>query len=521
MKPIFETERNFLQDALNIVIPNYCWRATNNKIYLNASDLENGIKPIIEFKAVDGNTLVLKKYDSNRIIDENFVITEVNGVSQYAPVTTWEEEYHIHKKTIIQKEKDSLREGKAFFKRYPKAEIRVGVSGGKDSELAYHFTEKLLSKVKRAHFTDFFNTSNETADTYKFVQRSGHYHNLTIHNPNIGFHKWVREVKNDFLPSHQVRSCCQMFKEDRLLENLDNNKEYIIVVGVRKHESAARSYYDYDLNQSVIDKHGAKKLNVPLNFHRLAIIVDWKDHEVWLYTMFNNLPVNRMYELGFNRVGCTVCFNQTDYIDVLVKKYYPVVWRMWEETIRRNYVTHRVSRLNWTSDEWLHRWKKGTSKEYELIRLKQTPERIEQVAKIKGISTALAAKFFNRTCSCCKKKDGKEKVLNSTEISMNLKLFGRHENISIEAELNRKFLCKSCMCKELGWTKDDYKENVSRFMDGGCDLFVNSSLELDEDSISTTPILAKPKKALNIQTNRLLFVQQTSYFTQISLPFVN
>lgn len=476
MKPIFEIERKFLENKLGVVIPKYSWRTTGNELYFNAADLENKKQPFLKFSVIDGQDLVVTYYNSESIIDENYIIDMTCGSPMITPVKTWIEEYFFHKDEIERKFKESQRQGLMFINKYPNAEIRPGVSGGKDSQLAYHILQTILKDMDREYYTDYFNTSNETADTYKFVKYHAHYHNLAIHNPDIGFHVWLRDVKNDFLPSRTVRTCCQMFKEDRLLKNLDLNKEYILVLGVRKHESSSRSYYDFDLNKSVIDNHGKDKLNVPENFRRLALIVDWKDHEVWLYTLYNNLPINKMYEYGFNRVGCTVCFNQSDYIDVLVKEYYPTLWAKWEKAIRRNYKTHRIDRLNWTEDEWLHKWKDGVSKEYHLLRLKPTPERIAQVAEIKGISTKLAEKFFKRSCSCCKTKSGKPKLLNSTEVSMNLKFFGRQESLSMEQELSRKFLCKSCMCKYMGWKKDDYKYQVERFLNDGCELFVKRTL---------------------------------------------
>lgn len=465
MKPIFEKERKFLEEHLGVVIPKYCWRTTKNEVFFSAKEAVAKEKPFLKFKIEEGNSFVLSYYDPDKIIDENHLC--VLGFK--VPVETWDDEYFFHKQSILEKEKESLLIGKAFLARYPNAEIRVGVSGGKDSQVCYH----LLEKIESNFYTDYFNTSNETADTYKFVKYPDRYKNLTIHNPKIGMHTWLKEVKNDFLPSRTVRNCCQVFKEDQLLHRLDKSKEYVLVVGVRKDESTARSYYDFDLNKSVIERFGEKKLNVPLNFHRLALIVNWTDVEIWLYILYHGLPVNRMYELGFNRVGCTMCFNQTDYIDVLVKTYYHSLWKKWEVAIRRNYHTQRIERLNWTESEWLHKWKDGVSKEYHLLRLKPTSKRIAQVAAIKGISFALAEKFFQRKCCCCKTKTGNSKLLNSTEISMNLKFFGRQESLSIDQELNRPLYCKTCMCHYMGWSKNDYKHYVDRFLNDGCELFVN------------------------------------------------
>lgn len=117
--------------------------------------------------------------------------------------------------------------------------------------------------------------------------------------------------------------------------------------------------------------------------------------------------------------------------------------------------------LKWTFEEWANgEWKSNFSKEHMIISQKSTPERVKELAELKGISEAMAIKYFNRTCPCGKK-------LNPTEIAMFFKTQGRLEN----QEDNRDILCKSCLCDKMGWTKTQYKEKRIEFQDSGCNLF--------------------------------------------------
>lgn len=68
MKPIFDTEKAFLEKYLKLKLPNNCWR-DGSKIYLNHFD----DKPIITFKVdILNDKINIKK--ENKIINKNFIL---------------------------------------------------------------------------------------------------------------------------------------------------------------------------------------------------------------------------------------------------------------------------------------------------------------------------------------------------------------------------------------------------------------------------------------------------------------
>lgn len=342
----------------------------------------------------------------------------------------------------------------------------VSISGGKDSDVMKHIVDIAFNELREEGMNvDYnliaFNTSNDTAETYKHLKQ---HHNMTKDNivsPEVGFYQWIVDKKNYFTPTRFVRNCCSTYKEGQLTKIMDKKEETLTFLGMRSPESVKRKDYDFDLNEA--QKKIGRKPNVPENWLRFLPIVKWTDAEVWLYILNRKMKYNDMYNKGFNRVGCLVCPYQSDVVELLIKHNYPKQWKRWVDILAKGYEIYGVERrLKWDLLEWCEggRWKSATSKESELTTKKATPERVKELAELKGISEEMAAKYFKKECSCGKK-------LNPTEIAMFLKLTGRYEN----QEDNRQYLCKKCLSEFLGITTKEYKEKSIEFTQGGCELF--------------------------------------------------
>ncbi|NFF75875.1 phosphoadenosine phosphosulfate reductase family protein [Clostridium sporogenes] len=459
MKPIFEKERLFLEELLNIQIPQNCWR-DGSKIYINYDSIF-----VIRFKVEDGKCYLIKNLIKN--IDRDKITIEYkkgNKLIQEEIINlTHEEEYKIKEKEILELEKESIDKTIEYIKRYPDYNIRIGDSTGKDSKLVKYILEnKVFPKLnitKKDYVIDFFNSTNEIAETYKNIKQDNNENKLEIHNPSMGWHQWIKVKKKYYIPSTMSRNCCDTFKHGKVKKILDKNKNYITFLGMRKYESAKRADYDWDLNEHMKQLN---KLDIPDNWKRFLPIVNWKDEDVWLYVLHNTLNINTSYSYGLNRVGCLLCPYQSNFTDLIIQRFFPSYWDRWVEILKNNYELYNVKkRLKWTLEEWINgRWKQATSKEYEITRLNPTKERIKQLAKIKGVSEDIATKYFNKKCECGKK-------LNPDEIAMFLKINGRFEDI----EDNRIYLCKKCLCEKEGWTGKEYSQLVRRFREQDCSLF--------------------------------------------------
>ena len=379
---------------------------------------------------------------------------------------TLEEEYEVAREQLEAKVKQSIQMTKEYTLKNLDKKIFVSISGGKDSDVMKHIVDIAFNELREEGINvDYnliaFNTSNDTAETYKHLKQ---HHKMTKQNiisPEVGFYQWIVDKKNYFTPTRFVRNCCSTYKEGQLTKIMGKKEDTLTFLGMRSPESVKRKDYDFDLNEA--QKKIGKKPNVPENWLRFLPIVKWTDAEVWLYILNRKMKYNDMYNKGFNRIGCLICPYQSDVVELLIKNHYPKQWKRWVDILAKGYEIYGVERrLKWDLLEWCEggRWKSATSKESELTTKKATPERVKELAELKGISEEMAVKYFKKECSCGKK-------LNPTEIAMFLKLTGRYEN----QEDNRQYLCKKCLSEFLGITTKEYKEKAIEFTQGGCELF--------------------------------------------------
>lgn len=457
MKPIFKEEKQFLESKLGVTLPDNCWR-NSSKVYLNA----DGKDLVVQFKAEMEEMHLVK----NNIIEVqgNVVLLKDKNNTKEVKNLTWNEEYQLRRETLESKLEESIQKTIEAMKKHPEHDWRVSVSGGKDSDLTLYVVKEACKRMdldfdKVAQY-DVFNTTNDTAQTYLHIKQTLGIPMDRIHTPKMGWYQWLKEVKNWFIPSVLVRNCCSTFKEGKLKDVLDKNNSYLMFLGMRKYESTKRSKYDWYLNEAM-EQQGIK-LNIPKNWVRFLPIVEFKDEEVWLTILHLGLPYNKMYEWGYNRCGCLICPYASDYIDMITKERYPHLYQRWQHAVKMNYETYLIGRkTKWTLEEWQKgKWKQGKSKENELLRLVKTPERVKQLAEIKGVSEEVAAKYWDRKCSCGKK-------MNTDETAMFLKMYGRYEGM----EDNREYKCKTCLCIDMGWTQDQYKDKVIEFREQECNLF--------------------------------------------------
>lgn len=448
-KPMFEEERLFFKEKTGIDLPSDCWR-NGSKIYLDFTCK----KPLLTFKVIDKQILITK--------DNSELFIEYSQKSVVDLIRTNIENLNL----MFDK---SVEDTYNYVITNPNKYYVISHSGGKDSDLTYMVWEKVLAKLEKENndifsklrwIINFANTSNDTADTYRKIKKLPK-EKLNILNPKMGWRQWLVDVKNYFIPSKMVRNCCAQYKEGQITKAYSKDEELVNVLGVRRYESTKRSEYIFLMDSEWRDKHFNTN-NLPEKWINLAPIVDWKDEEVWLYLIHNNVDFNRMYRLGFGRVGCLLCPFQQDYIDLLIEKYYPTQWKWWLGVLEKNYEIYGIKNsLKWTLEEWKNgRWKTGISKEYEIINRKKTPERVKELAGLKGISEEMAAKFFDKTCKCGKK-------MNPGELAMFYKIYGRYED-TVD---NRDLLCKKCLCKDQGITSKEYTAKSIEFMNSGCNLF--------------------------------------------------
>lgn len=448
MKPIFEQERQFFYKNTNIMLPQDCWRK-GTKIYLDCTCKI----PIYAFKVKNKKLIIVKNYFNKH---KNYVQKSIEEL-----VIEYDMQLNYLKKNSINHIID-------YILAHPNHKYVINHSGGKDSTVLYDIWMQSLEILKFNYIEiynnldweiNFSNTSNDTADTYKYIKTKLPKNKLHILNPTIGFYQWIINIKNYFIPSVMVRNCCSTYKEGQIAKYYDKKQNIIMIMGVRKYESSKRANYDYIIDCDYIRNILKKSPNIPETWVKFNPIVEWKDEEIWLYILREQLEYNNQYNIGFNRCGCLICPYQSDYTDLLIEEYYPNLWKRWIEILKKNYELYDVAnRLKWTLKEYIQgKWKAGISVEQELIQKKPTQKNVKKLSEIKGISEDIAIKYFQRKCDCGKK-------LNSDEIALNLKIYGR------EMQLH-KMECKKCFCKKNNISGKKYVEMVHNFRIDGCTLF--------------------------------------------------
>ncbi|MBF0234717.1 MAG: phosphoadenosine phosphosulfate reductase family protein, partial [Desulfamplus sp.] len=101
--------------------------------------------------------------------------------------------------------------------------------------------------------------------------------------------------------SRVLRWCCSVHKsspQTLKLRKLTGKNNYVGIdfVGVREHESVARSKYKYE--------NYSKKQKGQYSHNS---ILEWTSAEIWLYIYANNLIINETYKKGNSRAGCLLC----------------------------------------------------------------------------------------------------------------------------------------------------------------------------------------------------------------------
>ena len=153
MKIIFEEERKFLNEKLNIDLPTDCWRKVS-KIYLDPTRS----KSLYTFKADSGVMKITK--DNSKLFE---------GYKQKKMVDLIKE----NNDTIDNLVKFSVESTVDYILNNQDHLFVVSHSGGKDSTVIYDIWLKALDIIKVNHKDvfdklkweiNFCNTSNETAD---------------------------------------------------------------------------------------------------------------------------------------------------------------------------------------------------------------------------------------------------------------------------------------------------------------------------------------------------------------------
>ena len=314
IRPVYPEERLMLEASLGEplkYIQNNVWSIQGSRYIVDGNILDIEIKKIVSS-------------DTKKVIK---IIEDFNSKNTYQYFNKYIKVFNkINKKRLDIITDEAIEYIKKSSEKYDINDMFVSFSGGKDSTVVSHLVIRALATNDILHI--FGDTTLEFKETYKYIKE------FKRKNPNI----IVRTVKNkekDFEdltintfgpPSRLMRWCCTIFKTGPISKKLDalfkDKKSILTFYGIRKSESVARSKYERDYDSPKILK---QKVRGPIFF--------WKDAEVWLYILSNNVLINNAYRQGYRRVGCWCCPNSSDWSEYMNKIYEAERFEKWQSIL--------------------------------------------------------------------------------------------------------------------------------------------------------------------------------------------
>lgn len=208
---------------------------------------------------------------------------------------------------------------------FPHENIVISFSGGKDSTVTADLTTRALSDPALVHI--FGDTTLEFPLTLDYVRRFRKNNPKAILKTAINKEQDFYKVCEDIgPPARMLRWCCSMFKTGpitRKLNSLYRDQDILTFYGIRKCESVARSKYKRFEDSAESVKIQRQKVASPIFF--------WKDIDIWLYILGENIDFNNAYRLGYDRVGCWCCPNNNARAQFLSQIYMPAQAAKWRD----------------------------------------------------------------------------------------------------------------------------------------------------------------------------------------------
>ncbi|MEF9880272.1 MAG: phosphoadenosine phosphosulfate reductase family protein, partial [Clostridia bacterium] len=214
---------------------------------------------------------------------------------------------------------------KSAAEKYPAENIVVSFSGGKDSTVTADLAARALGNPSLVHI--FGNTTLEFPLTIEYANRFRRENPMAIFKVAQNKEQVFYEVCKDIgPPARMMRWCCSMFKTGpitRVLNSLYRDVNILTFYGIRKCESVSRSKYNRIEDDAESVKIQKQTVASPIFF--------WKDIDIWLYLLGEQVDFNDAYRLGYDRVGCWCCPNNNERAQFLSKIYMPEQASKWRE----------------------------------------------------------------------------------------------------------------------------------------------------------------------------------------------
>jgi phosphoadenosine phosphosulfate reductase len=316
LRPVFPEERLLLEilTAKPLEYRNKSVWASNNRYYIN------------------GNPKVITKSYYTKNLPESVakLLKEYESQNSYTffnkNIVTFVKANRNRLNYLIDEATEFIKESS---KDYPQERVVISFSGGKDSTVVADLVVRALKNASLVHI--FGDTTLEFPLTLEYVER------FKVNNPKAIF-KTARNNEQDFFkvcedigaPARMLRWCCTMFKTGPITRTINRyyrDCDILTYYGIRKCESVSRSKYKRVEDSADTIKIRKQKTASPIFL--------WKDIDIWLYILGENIDFNDAYRLGYDRVGCWCCPNNNDRAQYLSFIYMPTQSTEWRNFLIR------------------------------------------------------------------------------------------------------------------------------------------------------------------------------------------
>ena len=309
LRPVFPEERLLLEVMLGEPFKYKdasVWNASGNHYYANGKKIKFSVSQTRNLDAKNIREQLAKlalenSYDVFNSIMKKFVLA---NQKRYDYIS-----------------KEAMAYIRTMAENVDTTEMFVSFSGGKDSTVVSELVMRALGSQQILHL--YGDTTLEFPQSAEYVKRFKKEHPKTLiitsKNKDKNFDELCKQLGP---PSRVMRWCCTIFKTgaiQRKIQALFKNKKRILTCyGIRRSESNSRNKYDRESD--------SPKIAVQ---RTISPIIDWMDFDVWLYLLTTGIDFNTAYRLGYTRVGCWCCPNNSAWSGFLSEIYMPEQYEKW------------------------------------------------------------------------------------------------------------------------------------------------------------------------------------------------
>jgi len=213
--------------------------------------------------------------------------------------------------------------------------VYISFSGGKDSTVVLHLLKRCTDRFEIL----FVDTGLEYPETREFVENTCG-NRVHVLKPDKSFWELVEKMGP---PAKDYRWCCKVCKLAPVSKFVETHGNIVCFEGRRKGESFSRA------GIGLIEHNPFVPGQILVNPIR-----NWSALDVWLYILWHRIPVNPLYLMDYERIGCFMCpaehaceFDELAHI-------HPEMYSRWLNLLKTWSEKNGLGREYWEKGQW--RW---------------------------------------------------------------------------------------------------------------------------------------------------------------------